>query len=89
MSFTNTKAIQKHNSYIHMYNTNNASIVVLQSRNILLDSMHKFHCKSKTLIFLIICNEIPEIYLHKILSYARSNDIRQLQLNCYNWRLAA
>ena len=60
---------------IHMHSTNNASIDVLSNRNILLETMNKFHCKSKTLTLLIICNKIAEFYLHQIISYAKFNEI--------------
>ena len=70
------KAIQKNIIHIiHMHSTNNASIDVLSNRNILLETMNKFQCKSKTFTLLIICNKITEFYLHQIISYAKFNKI--------------
>ena len=56
-----------HNSYIHMYSTNNASNDVLPNRKILLDNINEFHFQTKTLTLLIVCKENPELYLYQII----------------------
>ena len=58
-----------------MYNTKNVSIDLLSNRNMLLDNMNNFKCKSKELTLLIICTEIPAICLYQMISYAMSNEI--------------
>ena len=61
-----------------MHSTIKAYIDVISNWSILLDNMNKFHCKSNTLTLLKIWNGIPEIYLHQINLYARSNVIFNL-----------